>query len=257
MSIARTTRAAPTGVSSNTLTSASFLAPTGQLCLVFGAQGCSLSSAAALGISTTISGITWTKVVGVEANVGGKSVCVGLWRTIGNGNSGTVTVNNAALGSQTTDLRAYSFAGSKELDPLVGGTIGGNGPGGVASSLGPDAVNPHNFDLDSGATPPWGNSLNMGFLIGLELTEVSWDVRAFWTEVEQWDSGTTVPTTLQVVEQLGNTNGQVDGDYVYKFMLSTGSTSGSGFIGASIRDATQKISKVHLSRGARIHATRF
>lgn len=257
MSISRTTRAAPTGASSNTLTSASFLAPTGELVLVAGFQGCSLNGAAALGISTSIAGIAFTKVVGIEALVGAKTVCAALWRTVGNGNSGTVTVSNAALGSQTTDLRVYSFPGAKELDPLVGGTAGGNGPGGVASSLGADSTPNHNFDLDSGATPPWGNSLNMGFLVGLESTEVVWDIRNLWSEVEQWDSGTTVPTSLQVIEQLGNTAGQVDGDYVYKFMLSSGATLGAAFIGASIRDATQHVSKVFQSRGARITATRF
>src|SRR5215207_3132015 len=178
MSIARTTRAAPTGAASNTLASASFLAPSGQLCLVVGFQGGSTPGAAPLGIATSIAGITWTKVIGLETTQGGRSICIAMWRTIGNGNSGTVTVSNAALGSQTTDLRVYSFAGATQLDTSI------DGVGAVVGSLGANAVAPFNFDLDPGAQSPWGNSHNMGFLIGLEATEVIWDIRNFWTEVE-------------------------------------------------------------------------
>lgn len=248
MTIVRTTRAAPTGSSTNTLTSASWTAPAGQLIHVFGFQASDSGGPGnqpALTIGNT-HGLSFTKIASLETITG----AIALWRTIGNGASGTVTVSSTVTGNRVTELRAYSFAGSIAIDTLVG-----DGDGAVEGAFA--ITDSGDIDLPSGTFPPTSNSLLMGYIGALEQTEVLLDVRTGWAQVEQWDTATvgTVQGSLQVVDRTGVID-PTDPTFEFQYDVVSGSATAL-CIGTGIKDATYKASELVMSRGGRIKANYY
>lgn len=244
MGITRTTRAAPAGTSTATITSASFLAPSNELLLLayFQVTTNPTTLPTPLGSISDSRGLSWTKVCEGAGEAGGNGGLISLWRVLGNGASGTVTANNGQPATARSDLRVYSFTGSDQLDLRVGGTGGlANGPGGVASSR--NLTNGgEDWDLSS-VQNTMQTSLNMGFVASRWGSSITFDVRPSWTQVEQF-----LPTgggAHQVIERLGPIT-------QYEYRASAGDDWFTAYAGVSIRDTAKQTKRPLPTRGGKI-----
>jgi len=201
------------------------------------------SHVANLGIANTI-GLSFTQHSAVVTPFGSIDIAIALWGAVGNGGTGTVTVSNAALGTQKTELRAYTFADASALDPS-----------GVAYDL--DSVMTSGQTLHAPSAPTQGTSLAMGFWVAYEFSgEIGLDPHPGWSLVEEWDTvaGGSDDASLIMVERLATIT-------AYDFELTSGTSTGVVGIGAAVADLTapniRKQRLPHRSRGVSIAANWF